>query len=87
MDTFQIKVTLNDQLYCGSGKASDSILEMLEQMQLPIRSSCRRGLCGSCSVVLVKGTLDDVCSVVEDGKVYSCKSYLLSDAEIHIKYT
>ncbi|WP_420875441.1 2Fe-2S iron-sulfur cluster-binding protein [Pseudoalteromonas piscicida] len=56
-------------------------------MQLPIRSSCRRGLCGSCSVVLVKGTLDDVCSVVEDGKVYSCKSYLLSDAEIHIKYT
>ncbi|GEM74831.1 2Fe-2S iron-sulfur cluster binding domain-containing protein [Vibrio sagamiensis] len=86
-NTLQLKVIFNDQQYYGTGEANESILDMIEKMRLPIRSSCRKGVCGSCSVILAKGILNNTYSIVEDEKVYSCKSYLLSDAEIHIKYT
>ncbi|MEJ2419016.1 MAG: 2Fe-2S iron-sulfur cluster-binding protein [Exilibacterium sp.] len=82
----RLKVNFNGIEHTGTASTSQSLLENIENMSLPIRSACRKGLCGSCKVKLVNGQLNSEKSIVEDGYVLSCSSLLNSDAEIDITY-
>jgi ferredoxin len=63
-----------------------SLLENIEAMRLPIRSACRRGLCGSCKVRLVNGDLHPDEHVLFEEYVLSCASKLTSSAHVSISY-
>jgi ferredoxin len=86
IELFKLHVNFNGQSYTGEGRSDFTILENVEKMNLPIRSSCRKGKCGSCKITLIKGELDPLRNVNEDGYVFSCASILLSEAEILISY-
>ncbi|WP_018693440.1 2Fe-2S iron-sulfur cluster-binding protein [Algicola sagamiensis] len=79
----QIKVEFRNQEYFGELDTALSILENIERMKIPIRNSCRRGLCGACRIKLHQGQLDPDRTVEEEEHVYACASYLLED-DVHV---
>ncbi|MFD2311112.1 2Fe-2S iron-sulfur cluster-binding protein [Microbulbifer halophilus] len=84
-DLVRLKVTVNGRRHEGEASKKLTILENIEKMQLPIRSSCRRGRCGSCRVRVLSGALRDN-GVRLNGYVLSCSSYLEGDGDILLPY-
>ncbi|AUH49396.1 hypothetical protein CXB49_00350 [Chromobacterium sp. ATCC 53434] len=82
--SLSLRVTFRGTDYVGDADPDKSILENIEEMLLPIPSSCRRGLCGSCRVQLASGELHPQKHVLEKGHVLSCSSLLLGDAHVII---
>lgn len=64
------------------------ILEIAEQNKIKLPSSCRAGICGTCTGKLVKGTINqDDQGILEDdqiaaGYVQICVAYATSDCTI-----
>ncbi|WP_299580483.1 2Fe-2S iron-sulfur cluster binding domain-containing protein [uncultured Microbulbifer sp.] len=84
-DLVRLRVTINGRRHEGEGSKKLTILENIEKMRLPIRSSCRRGRCGSCRVRVLSGELrDNGVRLNED--VLSCSSYLAGDGDILLPY-
>lgn len=81
-----LRVTFNGVEYFGVADTERSLLENIESMHLPIRSSCWRGLCGSCKVKLASGTLHPDKYIIDGDFVLSCSSQLSSDAHVIISY-
>jgi ferredoxin len=57
---------------CPSGK---SVLELAEDLEIPIDSGCRAGNCGTCAVRLLKGSvryLKSNSTELEAGTVLAC---------------
>jgi ferredoxin len=79
-------IIINGVRYSGQGSTKKTILENIEDMGLTIHNSCRRGLCGSCQVSIKTGKLHPDKKVVENNKIYSCTSFLISDAVILVSY-
>ena len=84
-ETLRLRVTINGRRHEGEGRKNLTILENIEKMKLPIRSSCRRGRCGSCRVSVLSGELRDK-GVHFNGYVLSCSSYLDGDGDILLPY-
>lgn len=80
-----LSVHINGEVFCGIAETNLPLLENIENMNINIRSSCRRGRCGSCKIKLIDGTLDESISYKEE-YVLSCASYLETDAEVLIEY-
>ena len=57
-----------------------NILETMEENGVPILGSCRKGVCGTCEVKVISGTMEHLDSVLEDdvkddlGIMYPCVS-------------
>ncbi|TQV84969.1 2Fe-2S iron-sulfur cluster-binding protein [Aliikangiella coralliicola] len=83
---FILTVQFNGKSYTGRGCPNKTLLENIEDMSLPIRSSCRRGRCGSCRVQLVNGELDSDKFSIEDGELLSCTTYITQDTEVAVSY-
>ena len=79
-----LHVYLNKGVYTGICNPEKTILENIETMGVPIRSACRRGLCGSCKIQVITGDLHPNKHVVEDNYVLACSSVLTSSAIIAI---
>ena len=45
-----------------------SVLDVLEENQVPVLASCRRGVCGSCEVRVLGGEPEHRDSVLDDGE-------------------
>lgn len=60
------------EVNCPSGK---SVLELAEDLEIPIDSGCRAGNCGTCAIRLLKGSvryLKNNSSELESGTVLAC---------------
>ena len=61
-------------------EAGGNILQAMEDNGVPILGSCRKGVCGTCEVKVVSGTMEHLDSVLEDdvkndlGIMYPCVS-------------
>lgn len=70
------------------GAASRTILELAEQLRLPIRGGCRIGACGSCRVRLLSGdvSMDAAAALTQaekaGGVVLACQARPLSDVTV-----
>ncbi|MFC4160294.1 2Fe-2S iron-sulfur cluster-binding protein [Chitinimonas lacunae] len=84
--TVALRVTFNGVDHLGVAETDRSLLENIEAMNLPIRSSCWRGLCGSCRVELASGELQPDKHIIDGGYVLSCSSQLASDAHVIVSY-
>lgn len=82
----KLQVRFNGKQHFGGCDPQRTLLENIEAMGLPIRSACRRGLCGSCRVVLETGGLHPTQQVLKDGYVLSCSSHITSDACVVVDY-
>ena len=82
----QLRVTFNGVEHSGIADTDRSLLENIEEMNLPIRSSCWRGLCESCKVTLVSGTLHPDEHIIDGDAVLSCSSRLAGDAHVMVAY-
>ncbi len=82
--SYELKVIYEGVEYIGRGLMHKSMLENIENMNIPIMSACRRGNCGLCEVELVSGELDPERSLVVDDCVRTCSSYLQGDGEVFI---
>lgn len=66
----------------------ESILSALESNNIEIQSDCRVGVCGTCKVKLITGSVEqedqDFLSSdeVEDGYILTCSSFLKSNCFI-----
>lgn len=69
-------------------EAGSSVLEAAEELELPIITACRAGVCGACKCKVVKGDVRSSSQVsltdeeVKSGVVLACASTLHSDAEL-----
>lgn len=82
-DLVKLRVIYNEKVQESQVSTQLSLLDNIENMQIDILSSCRRGLCGSCRLKVISGQFEK--SVFENGYVLSCESFLLSDAEVLIE--
>ena len=68
----------------------EPILECLERNDVLVECDCRVGVCGTCKVILVNGTVDqDEQAVLDDqqiasGTILSCVAYPQSDCAIRV---
>ena len=82
--TVNLRVLYNGEIHEGLVSTHLPLLDIIENMNIDIRSSCRYGRCGSCRIRFVNGKLNSC--IFEDGYVLSCATYLQSDAEVIIEY-
>lgn len=91
--------TTNQNLFTISVPASNTSIEMsgaatlldtIEEMNLPIIQDCRSGVCGSCKCQITKGNVESSSQVglsdddVAQGYVLACSTHLKSDVEISL---
>ena len=91
--------TTNQNLFTISVPASNTSIEMsgaatlldaIEEMNLPIIQDCRSGVCGSCKCQITKGNVESSSQVglsdddVGQGYVLACSTHLKSDVEISL---
>lgn len=73
-----------------SGKCFKSEMNLLEDaisQSVPLEHSCKTGECGSCSVEVLSGTVENENGVVVDtGTILTCQSKALSDAVLKANY-
>lgn len=70
--SFNITYIHNDRALC-------SILEVLENNNIPLHYQCRSGYCGSCRVILKKGTIkyykSPLALCIFPGEILTCCCY------------
>ena len=91
--------TSNHKLFTVSVPASNTSIEMsgsltlldaIEEMNLPIIQGCRSGVCGSCKCQITKGNVESSSQVglsddeVNQGYVLACSTHLKTDVEISL---
>lgn len=92
--------TTNQNLFTISVPASNTSIEMrssatlldaIEEMNLPIIQDCRSGVCGSCKCQIIKGSVESTSRVglsdedVNEGYVLACSTKLISDVEVSLR--
>jgi ferredoxin len=65
----RLTVTFDGITQVGMADPARTLLENIETLQLPIRSACRRGRCGSCRVRLLSGRLHPEFQLLRDSYV------------------
>jgi ferredoxin len=80
-----VKVTTGAAInFDGSAR---TLLEALEQQQLPVNYHCREGYCGACRCKLLSGEvsyINEPLAFVRRGEFLPCCSVPLTDIEIEI---
>lgn len=81
-----LHVRFNGESHFGNCDLQRTLLENIEAMGLPIRSACRRGLCGSCKVLIEAGALHPTRHIYDGDYILSCSSLLTGNTTVIVKY-
>lgn len=89
MECKRYKVTL-DGIEIGCFCSEESLLEGFENRQINIPSLCRKGTCGCCKMLLLKGKVKQenqsalTDEEMEESIILACRSYPREDIEVEI---
>ncbi|MFT6984786.1 MAG: NADH oxidoreductase Hcr [Psychromonas sp.] len=82
--------TVNVPDYAASSEVNGSVtlLDVLDEMNVPIDQDCRSGICGACKCKVTKGDVQDTSKnvltddAINQGYVLACSTHIRSDIEV-----